>query len=338
MKILLISPTQSGIGGIAQHVQGLKNFLENKGNIVEIISSENTFTLPIKGLKKTSFLISSSFKAKFKKNNDIVHAHNIPSAKAMKNASGKKILTIHGIYSQQIKNLHNKTTSKIAANYEKESLEWADIITVVSKDAFDHYKKMGLNVYHIPNSIDIDSLSIKSDRRYKKQIIFAGRLSLEKGVNVLLDLIKILPQDINLIILGSGPKENLLKNLKKSNVNYLGYLPKNETISLIRGSDILIQPSLIEGISSTILEAMACKVPVITTNVGGNKELIKHNQTGILIEPNNSKQLLNEILNLFANYTIKNKLTNSAYADVQNYDWKYVGRLYLDLYAELLKS
>ena len=338
MKILLISPTQSGIGGIAQHVQGLKNFLENKGNIVEIISSENTFTIPIKGLKNPSFMISSSFKAKFKKNNDIVHAHNIPSAKAMKNASGKKILTIHGIYSQQIKNLHNKTTSKIAANYEKESLEWADIITVVSKDAFDHYKKMGLNVYHIPNSIDIDSLSIKSDRRYKKQIIFAGRLSLEKGVNVLLDLIKILPQDINLIILGSGPKENLLKNLKKSNVNYLGYLPKNETISLIRGSDILIQPSLIEGISSTILEAMACKVPVITTNVGGNKELIKHNQTGILIEPNNSKQLLNEILNLFANYTIKNKLTNSAYADVQNYDWKYVGRLYLDLYAELLKS
>ena len=338
MKILLISPTQSGIGGIAQHVQGLKNFLENKGNIVEIISSENTFTIPIKGLKNPSFMISSSFKAKFKKNNDIVHAHNIPSAKAMKNASGKKILTIHGIYSQQIKNLHNKTTSKIAANYEKESLEWADIITVVSKDAFDHYKKMGLNVYHIPNSIDIDSLSIKSDRRYKKQIIFAGRLSLEKGVNVLLDLIKILPQDINLIILGSGPKENLLKNLKKSNVNYLGYLPKNETISLIRGSDILIQPSLIEGISSTILEAMACKVPVITTNVGGNKELIEHNQTGILIEPNNSQKLLEEIKKLFANHEIKNKLIDSAYTNVQYYDWKNIGNLYLNLYAKLLKS
>ena len=338
MKILLISPTQSGIGGIAQHVQGLKNFLENKGNIVEIISSENTFTIPIKGLKNPSFMISSSFKAKFKKNNDIVHAHNIPSAKAMKNASGKKILTIHGIYSQQIKNLHNKTTSKIAANYEKESLEWADIITVVSKDAFDHYKKMGLNVYHIPNSIDIDSLSIKSDRRYKKQIIFAGRLSSEKGVDVLSDLAKILPSDINLIILGSGPKENLIKNIKKSNVSYFGYLPKNETISLIRGSDILIQPSKIEGVSSTILEAMACKVPVITTNVGGNKEIIEHNKTGILIEPNNSKKLLDEILNLFINSKIKNELINSAYIDVQKYDWKYVGKLYLDLYDELLKS
>ena len=338
MKILLISPTHSGIGGIAQHVQGLKTFLKNEGNTVEIISSENTFTIPIKGLKNPSFMISSSLKAKFKKNNDIVHAHNIPSAKAMKNASGKKILTIHGIYSQQIENLHNKTTLKIATNYEKEALEWADAITVVSKDAFDYYKKLGLNVYHIPNSIDLYSLPTKSDRRYKKQIIFAGRLSLEKGVNVLLDLIKILPQDINLIILGSGPKENLLKNLKKSNVNYLGYLPKNETISLIRGSDILIQPSLIEGISSTILEAMACKVPVITTNVGGNKELIEHNQTGILIEPNNSQKLLEEIKKLFANHEIKNKLIDSAYTNVQYYDWKNIGNLYLNLYAKLLKS
>jgi glycosyltransferase involved in cell wall biosynthesis len=338
VKILLISPTQSGIGGIAQHVKGLDNFLKNEGNDVEIISSENTFTIPIKGLKNPSFMLSSSLKAKFKKNNDIVHAHNIPSAKAMKNASGKKILTIHGIYSQQIENLHNRTTSKIATNYEKEALEWANAITVVSKDAFDYYKKLGLNVFHIPNSIDIKSLSTKSDRRYNKQIIFAGRLSSEKGIDVLCELIEILPSDIHLIILGSGPKENLIKNIKKSNVDYLGYLPKNETISLIRGSDILVQPSLIEGISSTILEAMACKVPVITTNVGGNNEIIEHNQTGILIEPNNTQKLLEEIMKLFTNPEVKNRLINSAYTNVQKYDWKNVGKLYLNLYSKLLKS
>ena len=337
MKILLISPTESGLGGIAQHVQGLKNFLKNEGNSVEIISSENTFTILIKGLKNPSFMISSSLKAKFKKNNDIVHAHNIPSAKAMKNASGKKILTIHGIYSQQVKNLHNKTTSKIATSYEKEALRWADAITVVSNDAFDYYKKLGLNVYHIPNSINIQSLTTKSDRRYEKQIIFAGRLSQEKGIDVLCELIELLPSDINLIILGSGPKENLIKNIKKPNVNYLGYLPKNETISLIRGSDILIQPSLIEGISSTILEAMACKTSVITTNVGGNKEIIENNQNGILIEPNNPQKLLEEILNLFSNPEVKIKLIDSAYTNVQKYDWKRIGKLYLNLYNELLK-
>ena len=67
MRILLISPTISGIGGIAQHVQGLKIFLENKDNQVEVISSENTFTIPIKKLKNPSFMISSFLKTKFKK-------------------------------------------------------------------------------------------------------------------------------------------------------------------------------------------------------------------------------------------------------------------------------
>ena len=90
MRILIISPTQFGIGGIAQHVQGLKKFLEKNSHNVEIISSENTFTIPIKGLKNPSFMISSFFKTKFKKNQDIAHAHNIPAALAMKKATGKK--------------------------------------------------------------------------------------------------------------------------------------------------------------------------------------------------------------------------------------------------------
>ena len=104
MRILILSPTQFGIGGIAQHVQGLKKFLEKHSHQVEIISSENTFTIPIKGLKNPSFMISSFLKTKFKKNQDIVHAHNIPAALAMKNTLGKKILSLHGIFSQQIDN------------------------------------------------------------------------------------------------------------------------------------------------------------------------------------------------------------------------------------------
>ena len=156
------------------------------------------------------------------------------------------------------------------------------------------------------------------------------------GMTLMLTVSPIIWMFSTFLCLRTFPKENLIKNIKKSNIDYLGYLPKNETISLIRGSDILIQPSLIEGISSTILEAMACKVPVITTNVGGNKEIIEHNTTGILIEPNNSQKLLEEILNLFSNDEIKNKLINSAYSHVQKYDWKNIGKQYLEIYNSLL--
>ena len=202
MQVLIISPTQKGIGGIAQHVQGLSMFLRQNGHKIEIISSENTFTLPIKGLKNPSFMVSAFFKTKLKKDNDIVHAHNLPAALPMKNASGKKILTLHGIYSEQIDMLHGKTTGKLSSSYEKDALTWADEITVITKEAYDHYTKLGFKVTHVPNAINISSLPQQKDRRYEKQIIFAGRLSKEKGILNLLEAAKKLPDDIHMLILG----------------------------------------------------------------------------------------------------------------------------------------
>ena len=337
MNVLIISPTQLGIGGISQHIQGLKNFLEKHEHKVEIISSENTFTIPIKGLKNPSFMISSFFKSKLKKNQDIVHAHNIPAALAMKNTSGKKILSLHGIFSQQINELHGKQTGNISKKYEKNALTWADAITVVSKEAYDYYTNLGYNVFQIPNAIDFSSLTSKIDRRYDKQIIFVGRLSREKGIDNLISISKKLSNDVHLIILGTGPEEqkiiDLVKNYK--NIHFFGYQKKEETISLIRGSDILIQPSLNEGISSTILEAMACKTIVITTNVGGNKELIINEETGFLLSIN-SDLFIEKINYIFTHQTKLEKIINNAFRFAEQYDWNEVGKKYLKLYEKLL--
>ena len=68
VKILIGSPTSTGIGGIARHVQGLSGFLKSQGHHVEIISSNNTFTIPIKKLKNPSFMLSAFVKSTFKKN------------------------------------------------------------------------------------------------------------------------------------------------------------------------------------------------------------------------------------------------------------------------------
>ena len=83
MNILLISPTSGGIGGIAQHVDGLSQFLTGVGHQVDIISSANTLTIPIKRLKNPSFMLSSFLKTKFKKSKDIVHSHHLVGALAM---------------------------------------------------------------------------------------------------------------------------------------------------------------------------------------------------------------------------------------------------------------
>ena len=335
MKTLLISPTFSGIGGIAQHVRGLSQYLKNAGNEVDVLSSDNSFTIPIKGLKNPSFMLSSSLKTRFMKKYDIVHAHNIPSAKAMKNAKGKKILTLHGIFSEQIDMLHGKTTSSISKKYESNALEWADAITVVSKDAQEHYEKLGFNTHHISNAIDIDVLPKSEKKMFDKQIIYVGRLSKEKGILELLSITKELPDDVNLIIVGNGPEEEKVKLAsEQQNIHYLGYLPSEQLIPLVRGSDILIQPSLIEGISTSILEAMACKTAIIATNVGGNKEILSDHETGILIQKHS--EILASINEFYSNTELRDLLIQNALLEVQKYDWKNVGKQYLELYSSLL--
>ena len=298
MKILLISPTSGGIGGVAQHVDGLSQFLTEAGHEVDILSSANTFTIPIKGLKNPSFMFSSFLKTKFKNGNDIVHAHHIAGALAMKNFSCKKILSIHGVYSKNIAQLYGKTTSNISKKYEKMALNLVDAVTVNSKEGYDYYTKMGFNVVQIPNAIDLNIIPKKSVKQFKNQLIFAGRLSKEKGIEILLEVALQLPDDYHLLIAGSGPLEEKVRNLadKKTNVHYLGYQPKQDVLSLIHGSDLLIQPSLEEGISSTVLEAMACGTCILGSDIEGISEIVENNKTGLLVEPNNRDELLNKIL------------------------------------------
>ena len=338
MKILLISPTEEGIGGIAQHVNGLSKFLINQNHKIDTISSKNTFTIPVKGLRNPSFMLSSFLKSRSAKGNDIVHAHNIPAALAMKKAEGKKVLSLHGIYSQQITELHGKTYSTVSKNYEEKALNWADAITAVSKEACEYYSKFGFNVRHIPNAVDLNNFPKEPIKKFENQIIYAGRLSKEKGIDTLLDVAENLPTKYNLLIVGIGPDEKKIRNVvnSKTNVHYLGYKSKEDTISLIRGSDLLVQPSIMEGISSTLLEAMGCGTCIIASNVGGNTEILDNDKTGILIEPNNAEKLLNTISDLLTDNEKRAMMATEGLKTVVKYDWKQVGKLYLDTYEELL--
>lgn len=335
---MIISPTEKGIGGIAQHVSGLSDFLKKNRHSVDVISSENTFTIPVRRLKNPSFMMSAFLKSKFKKGNDIVHAHNLPAALPMKNTSGKKVLSLHGIYSEAIELLHGKITGKLSSSYEKDALSWADAVTVISKEAHEHYTKMGFKVTYIPNAIDISSLPTEKDKIYEKQVIFAGRLSKEKGVLTVLESAKSLPKDVHLIIVGSGPEEDKVRKIEKTtpNLHFLGYQPREKTIRLIRGSSVLVQPSQVEGISSSILEAMTCETPIIASNAGGNKEILENNKTGILVEANSHEQILKEILDLLSDEKKEKSLSMEAFKAVQKYDWSNVGQLYLNLYKQIL--
>lgn len=341
MRILIITPTQKGIGGVARHVQGLSKFLKQQNHEVDIISSENTFTIPIRKLKNPSFMLSSFIKTKFSKRYDIIHAQNIVAAFAMRNVSGKKLLAIHGIHHEQVEHLHGKSAGNLAKDYEKRAINWVDAITVSSKEMLNYYTKKGVNTFFLPNALDIPNLPKNSIKKYDKQIVYAARLSKEKGILEVLEMAKQLPHDIHLFILGSGPEESKVKEISehKNNVHFLGYQNKENTISLIRGSDLLIQPSRMEGgLSYTLLESMACGTPIICTDTGGVKDSLIHMKNAYIIKPNDSSELFSAVMFLMNNSEKREELRHNALKEIENHDWSVVGPKYLTIYEKLLYS
>jgi glycosyltransferase involved in cell wall biosynthesis len=339
IKVLILSPKAKGIGGIAQHVSELANKLIEKGYNVKIISCENTIYIPISKLKNPSYSIFSLFKTIGRKY-DIIHAHNLPSIIPMKFAKGKKILTLHGIYSEQIELIHGKILGKISKWFEEKSLKWADRITVVSKKTKEYYLERGFEVEYIPNAIDLKIIPEKGIKEYDKQIVYVGRLSKEKGVDILIKAFnEINMEECHLLIIGDGPEKNFLIKLAKGNprIHFLGYKPREEVIKYIKGSNILVLPSRQEGLSTTILEAMACKTPVIATNVGGNPEIIEHMKTGILVTSENIKEIKEAMKLLLENKELAKKIKEEAYNLIlKEYEWNKVIEKYLKLYDEIL--
>ena len=130
MKILFISPRYSG--GIGGHAARLAEKLNEFGFEVKLMHTPH---VPLKKLKNPSFTILSSLKTLFGKDAyDVVHAFNVPSAFAMRYAKAKKkVLSVHGMFSDQVKGLHSTTTSAIADFTESRVLKWADKLTTDSK-------------------------------------------------------------------------------------------------------------------------------------------------------------------------------------------------------------
>jgi sugar transferase (PEP-CTERM/EpsH1 system associated) len=95
---------------------------------------------------------------------------------------------------------------------------------------------------------------------------------------------------VRLVIVGDGPlREQITARLKAAAITDLVWLPgsRDDVPTLLRCFDIFVLPSLAEGISNTLLEAMACGLPVIATDVGGNRELVRAGETGLLVPPAN---------------------------------------------------
>ena len=135
--------------------------------------------------------------------------------------------------------------------------------------------------FTIHNFIEKNNILAKTDSK-NPYIVFVGRLSKEKGVELLANTAKILP-DINFVVAGNGPDDEVLKNIP--NVTLKGFVTGKELTDLMANAKLLIAPSVCyENNPLSILESHSLGVPVVTMNYGGMAELVEDGKTGVLAE------------------------------------------------------
>jgi len=194
----------------------------------------------------------------------------------------------------------------------------------------------------IPNGIDIDYFdSIASDPELKKSlgidqndfvIICVANLHPNKGHQYLLEAFERLrtssttchpgpdpgsspKQKLKLLLVGDGEERKKLEQQiesyrSKNNILFLG--KRSDVSNLLKISNLFILPTLFEGMSNAIMEAMACELPIITTGINENKELIENNQTGILVPTKSSEAIYKAIKTILENPELRKNLSKNA--------------------------
>ena len=212
---------------------------------------------------------------------------------------------------------------------QKLSAMLASKIVVPSNYLKNIVLKWGINeekIKVIYNAFDAPILKEKKEELRKKLnlsgtvLISAGRLVPWKGfislIEIMPEILKAIP-DAKLYIIGSGPESEALKlkvkNQKLENSIFLtGQIFHDKVLEHLKAGDIFILNTGYEGFSHFLLEAMAMEIPIITTRVGGNVELIESGKDGVLVEYNDKEELKKKIIELAENELQKYELTKMA--------------------------
>lgn len=184
-------------------------------------------------------------------------------------------------------------------------------------------------------------LSFKIEKNLKKDkiILFVGRITKEKGVDILIKAWENIFEkysDWKLILIGDGKdKEEFLERSKSIFKNQIQFIPANNNIEkFYKKSSILVLPSLFEGFGMVILEAMSKGVCVISSTTAGGKKLIINNENGILFPIGDVEVLSNSIEKVIKDDILREKLVKKAYEQVKEYE---IDKIYKE-WEELLND
>lgn len=224
----------------------------------------------------------------------------------------------------------------------------ADRITAISNYLAKWAKEMGATtpVAIVPNGVDLNKFQnldsrIMNEERTKMRekfgfsesdtvLMTTSRLVVKNGVGDVIDSLRFLPENVKFLVVGSGPLEKALKASVEAykldkRVVFVGFVEHTNLPQYLHMSDIFIRPSLSEGMGNSFIEAMASRLPVIATPVGGIPDFLTDRETGIFCEPHDPKSIADAVTTLLFGPQLRATIIENAQKMVsEKYDWNLV--------------
>ena len=289
---------------------------------------------------------------------DILHVHYaIPHASAAFMA--KQILMTYGIYIPVVTTLHGTDITLVGKDRTYQpvvtfSINKSDGVTAVSenlrKDTLEFFE-IENEIRVIPNFIDLTRFSLKAKDHFKKAIAPAGEKILVhtsnfRKVKRTMDVIRIFAKVIEkipskLLMVGDGGERSECEQLARDlgvndNVRFLGKQDAIEEILSV--SDLFLMPSQSESFGLAALEAMACKVPVISSNAGGLPELNVDGVTGFLREIGDVDGMAESAIYMLEDEARLKAFKENSLARAKEFDLSIILPIYENYYTEVIEK
>lgn len=285
----------------------------------------------------------------------------------LKSRETKWVITLHSCHRRELQALFSEPVSQWSARdlltyvfgtpiweflYRTE-IRYADHYFFTARTNIDDYVKF-YNVEpskftFIPNGVDLSEMREASENNEQAEdgsqtILFFGRLYARKGAEYLVRAMRYVIEenkDAKLKIFGSGPQEAILRSLIRKldlckSVSMEGFVLRKKLLSELCNCALVVFPSLFEVQCTSVLEAMACRKPVVAFRIPSMEEIISHIKTGYLVPKQDTVKLSEGINFLLDNDKLRRNLGGAAFNYVQKeHDWKKLAKKYIETYESL---
>jgi len=197
----------------------------------------------------------------------------------------------------------------------------------------------------VNNGVDVAAFGAADPYPHPRPYILGmGSLVPHKGFDLLLRAYALLPADRpDLLIAGDGPEREPLADLARDlgiehQVHLLGMVTGDRKVSLYRSATCFVCPSRREPFANVLLESLASGVPAVATDVGGNREIVRHEENGLLCDPDSPAAIAAAVGRLLDDAALAAGLRAGAARLIARFDWDAVADRYIDLYREVIAA